>query len=208
MCYFVLDEKRKIKIMNNGKLFVSYALGRIYSGTIGGVIGIIFLTWLVDTLHQQGAGAQTIASTIAGLVVTVMFSTKSIVKWAASRPYKLLVYYTICMLTDITIVFTCQSLPWIILGSSAFTSIGPTVFIQARAIMLNRVMAADELTLFKNRLDTLGILSTLAGSGLGMITPVSLDVVGWLSLAYLILILHANLWQIRELEKMPQLKLK
>ena len=206
MFYFVLDEKRKIKIMNNGKLFVSYALGRIYSGVIGGVIGIVFLTWLVSTLNQQGAGAQSIASTIAGLIVTVMFSTRSAVKWAASRPYQLLIYYTICMLTDIVIVFTCQSLPWLILGSSAFTSIGPTVFVQARAVMLNRVMAADELTLFKNKLDTLGILSALAGSGLGMITPVSLDVVGWLSLLYLILILHANIWQIRELEKMPRLK--
>ena len=137
-----------------------------------------------------------------------MFSTRSIVKWAASRPYQLLVYYTVCMVTDIAIVFSCQDLPWIILGSSAFTSIGPTVFIQARAVMLNRVMAADELSIFKNRLDTIGIISALAGSGLGMITPVSLDVVGWLTLVYLILILHANLWQIRELEKMPRLKLK
>lgn len=110
------------------------------------------------------------------------------------------------MVSDI--VFGCQDLPWLILGSSAFTSIGPTVFVQARAVMLNRVMAADELTLFKNRLDTLGILSALAGSGLGMITPVSLDVVGWLSLVYLILILHANVWQVKELEKMPRLKLK
>ena len=194
--------------MNNSKLFISYALGRIYSGTIGGVIGIIFLTWLVDTLHQQGAGAQTIASTIAGLIVTVMFSTRAAVKWCADRPYQLLIYYTICMVTDITIVFTCQDLPWLILGSSAFTSIGPTVFLQARAVMLNRVMAADELTLFKNKLDTIGILSALAGSGLGMITPVSLDVVGWLTLVYLILILHANVWQIKELEKMPRLKLR
>ena len=194
--------------MNNGKLFVSYALGRIYTGVIGGIIGVIFLTWLVNTLHQQGAGAQQIASTIAGLIVTIMFSTRSIVKWAASRPYQLLVYYTVCMVTDIAIVFSCQDLPWIILGSSAFTSIGPTVFIQARAVMLNRVMAADELSIFKNRLDTIGIISALAGSGLGMITPVSLDVVGWLTLVYLILILHANLWQIRELEKMPKLKLK
>lgn len=194
--------------MNNGKLFVSYALGRIYSGVIGGIIGIIFLTWLVQTLSQQGAGAQTIASTIAGLVVTVMFSTRSIVRWTADHPHRLLIWYTICMLTNITIVFTCQELPWIILGSSAFTSIGPTVFIQARAVMLNRVMAADELSIFKNRLDTIGTISALAGSGLGMITPVSLDVVGWLTLVYLILILHANLWQIRELEKMPRLKLK
>lgn len=189
-------------------LFISYALGRIYSGVIGGIIGIIFLTWLVQTLSQQGAGAQTIASTIAGLIVTVLFSTRSAVKWCADRPYQLLVWYTICMTTDIGIVFSCQELPWLILGSSAFTSIGPTVFLQARAVMLNRVMAADELTLFKNRLDTLGILSALAGSGLGMITPVSLDMVGWLSLVYLILILHANVWQIRELEKMPRLKLK
>jgi hypothetical protein len=194
--------------MNNNNLFISYALGRIYSGVIGGIIGIVFLTWLVSTLNQQGAGAQTIASTIAGLIVTVMFSVKSTVAWAASRPYKLMVYYTICMLTDITIVFTCQSLPWLILGSSAFTSIGPTVFIQARSIMLHRVMASDELTLFKNRLDTLGIISTIAGSSLGMITPVSLDTVGWLSLVYLILILHANVWQIQELEKMPRLKIK
>ena len=188
-------------------LFISYALGRIYSGVIGGVIGIIFLTWLVSTLNQQGAGAQSIAGTIAGLVVTIMFSTRSIVRWTANHPHRLLIWYTVCMLTDITIVFTCQDLPWVILGSSAVTSVGPTVFVQARAVMLNRVMAADELTLFKNKLDTLGILSALAGSGLGMITPVSLDVVGWLTLVYLVLILHANVWQIRELEKMPRLKL-
>lgn len=194
--------------MNNGKLFVAYALGRIYTGTIGGVIGIIFLTWLVNTLHQQGAGAQMIASTIAGLVVTVLFSTKSIVKWAASRPYKLMVWYTVSMLISITVIFACQELPWVILGSSAVTSVGPSVFLQARAVMLNRVMAADELSIFKNRLDTIGTISALAGSGLGMITPVSLDVVGWLSLVYLVLILHANVWQIRELEKMPKLKLK
>lgn len=194
--------------MNNGKLFVSYALGRIYTGVIGGIVGVIFLTWLVQTLSQQGAGAQTIASTIAGLVVTVMFSTKSIVKWAASRPYKLMVWYTVSMLINITVIFTCQSLPWVILGSSAVTSVGPSVFLQARAVMLNRVMASDELSLFKNKLDTIGTISALAGSGLGMITPVSLDVVGWLSLVYLVLILHANVWQIRELEKMPKLKLK
>lgn len=189
-------------------LFISYALGRIYTGVIGGVIGIIFLTWLVNTLSQQGAGAQQIASTIAGLFVTVLFSTRAAVKWCADHPYNLMVWYTVSMLIDITVIFTCQSLPWVILGSSAVTSVGPSVFLQARAVMLNRVMAGDELSLFKNKLDTIGIISALAGSGLGMITPVSLDVVGWLTLGYLILILHANLWQIKELEKMPKLKLK
>lgn len=190
------------------KLFISYALGRLWSGIIGGVIGIIFLTWLVSTLNQQGAGAQSIAGTIASLIVTIMFSTRSIVKWSADHPYRLMVWYTLCMVTNITIIFSCQSLPWVILGSSAITSVGPSVFLQARSVMLNRVMAADELSIFKNRLDTIGTISALAGSGLGMITPVSLDVVGWLTLVYLILILHANLWQIRELEKMPRLKIK
>lgn len=190
------------------KLFIAYALGRIYSGVIGGLVGVIFLTWLVNTLHQQGAGAQQIASTIAGLFVTVMFSIRTTVRWSADHPYKLMVWYTVSMLIDITVIFTCQSLPWVILGSSAVTSVGPSVFLQARAVMLNRVMASDELSLFKNKLDTIGTISALAGSGLGMITPVSLDVVGWLTLGYLILILHANLWQIRELERMPKLKLK
>ena len=188
-------------------LFISYSLGRIYSGIIGGVIGIIFLTWLVDTLHQQGAGAQSIAGTIASLIVTIMFSTRSIVKWSADHPYRLMVWYTLCMTTDITIIFSCQSLPWVILGSSAVTAVGPSVFLQARAVMLNRVMAADELSIFKNRLDTIGIISAIGGSAIGMITPVSLDIIGWLTLAYLILILHANLWQIKELEKMPRLKI-
>ena len=194
--------------MNNSRLFVSYAIGRIYSGVIGGVIGVVFLTWLVQTLSQQGVGAQNIACTIAELIVTIIFTVKSIVKWAANRPYMLLVYYAICMFVDIAIIFTCQSLPWLILGSSAVTVIGPRVFFQARTIMLNRVMASDDLTLFRNRLDTIGIISSLAGSGLGMITPVSLDVVGWLSLVYSILILHVNMWQVRELEKMPLLKLE
>lgn len=190
------------------KLFVSYALGRIWSGLLGGVVAIVFLTWMINTLQQQGAGANNIANTIAGLIVTIMFSTRSIVKWAADHPYKLMVWYTVSMLINITVIFACQSLPWVILGSSAVTSVGPSVFLQARAVMLNRVMASDELSLFKNKLDTIGTISALAGSGLGMITPVSLDVVGWLTLVYLILILHANLWQIRELEKMPRLKLK
>lgn len=189
-------------------LFVSYALGRIYTGVIGGIIGIIFLTWLVQTLSQQGAGAQTIASTIAGLVVTVMFSTRSIVRWTADHPYRLMIWYTISMVIDIIIIFSCQSMPWLILGSSAITSVGPSVFLQARSVMLNRVMAADELSLFKNRLDTIGTISAIGGSAIGMITPVSLDIIGWLTLVYLILILHANLWQIRELEKMPKLKIK
>lgn len=189
-------------------LFISYALGRIYSGVLCGAMCVVYLTWLVQTLEQQGIAVSRIAETIAGLIVMVLFSSRMILNWAADRPYKLMIYYTVCMLTDIVIVFTCQSLPWLILGSSAFTSIGPTVFLQARAIMLNRVMASDELSLFKNRLDTLGIISSLAGSGLGMIIPVYLDAVGWLSLVYLILILHANFWQIKELEKMPRLKLE
>lgn len=192
----------------NNKLFISYALGRIYGGVIGGAIGVVFLTWLVQTLSQQGVGAQNIASTIAQLFVTVLFTAKSIVKWSADRPYHLLVCYAICMVIDITIVFTCQDLPWLILGSSTVTIIGPSVFFQARSIMLNRVMASDELTLFRNRLDTIGIISVLAGSGLGMITPVSLDVVGWLSIVLSVLLLHANVWQVKELEKMPLLKLE
>lgn len=198
----------KRKIMDNTRLFLSYALGRIYGGVIGGVIGVVFVTWLVQTLSQQGVGAQNIACTIAELFVTVLFTAKSVVKWAADRPYHLLVCYAICMSVDITIVFTCQDLPWLILGSSAFTIIGPSVFFQARGIMLNRVMASDELTLFRNRLDTIGIISALAGSGLGMITPVSLDVVAWLSIVFAVLVLHANVWQVRELEKMPLLKLE
>lgn len=191
----------------NNKLFISYALGRLYGGVIGGVIGVVFLTWLVQTLSQQGVGAQNIASTIAELFVTVLFTVKTIIKWAANRPYMLLVYYAICMFVDIVILFTCQSLPWLILGSSAVTVIGPRVFFQARTIMLNRVMASDELTLFRNRLDTISIISLLAGNGLGMITPVSLDVVAWLSMIYSILILQVNVWQVKELEKMPLLKL-
>ena len=194
--------------MSNTRLFASYAIGRIYSCLIGGVIGVVFLTWLVQTLNQQGVGVQNIACTIAELMVTIIFTVKSIVKWAANRPYHLLVCYAICMAVDIVIIFTCQSLPWLILGSSAVTVIGPKVFFQARTIMLNRVMASDELTLFRNRLDTISIISSLAGSGLGMITPVSLDVVGWLSVIYSILILQVNAWQVKELEKMPRLKLE
>lgn len=194
--------------MNNTRLFVAYALGRIYGGVIGGVIGVVFLTWLVQTLSQQGVGAQNIASTIAQLFVTVLFSAKSIVKLDADRPYHILVCYAICMVVDIVIIFTCQSLPWLILGSSAVTIIGPSVFFQARTIMLNRVMASDDLTLFRNRLDTVGIISCLAGSGLGMITPVSLDVVGCLSIVFSILMIQATMWQIKELEKMPRLKLE
>ena len=57
--------------MNNIRLFVAYAIGRIYGGVIGCVIGVVFLTWLVQTLSQQGVGAQKIASTIAQLFVTV-----------------------------------------------------------------------------------------------------------------------------------------
>lgn len=188
-------------------LFMSYALGRVFSGTLCSAMGIIFVTWLVNTLGQQGIGIQEIAGTIAGLIVTIMFSTKAILEWAATRPYQLVVYYTICMIVDITIVFTCQDLPWLILGSSAFTSVGPTIFYEARAVMLNRVMASDKLTLFGNRLDIISIISVLAGSGLGMIIPVSLDAVGWISLTYMILIIQVNLWQIRELQKMPKLKL-
>ena len=188
-------------------LFMSYALGRVFSGTLCSAMGIIFVTWLVNTLGQQGIGAQEIAGTIAGLVVTIMFSTKAVLDWAANRPYQLVVYYTICMIVDITIVFTCQDLPWLILGSSAFTSVGPTIFYEARAVMLNRVMASDKLTLFGNRLNIISIMSVLAGSGLGMIIPVSLDAVGWISLTYVILIIQVNLWQIRELQKMPKLKL-
>ena len=188
-------------------LFMSYALGRIFSGTLCSAMGIIFVTWLVNTLGQQGIGIQEIAGTIAGLIVTIMFSTKAVLDWAANRPYQLVIYYTICMIVDITIVFTCQDLPWLILGSSAFTSVGPTIFYEARAVMLNRVMASDKLTLFGNRLDIISIISVLAGSGLGMIIPVSLDAVGWISLTYMILIIQVNLWQIRELQKMPKLKL-
>ena len=154
------------------RLFVAYAIGRIYSGVIGGVIGVVFITWLVQALNQQGVG------------------------------------YNICMVVDIIIIFTCQNLPWLILGSSAVTLIGPSVFYQARSIMLNRVMASDDLTLFRNRLDTVGIISALAGSGLGMITPVSLDVVGWLSIVFSILMIQATAWQVKELEKMPLLKLE
>ena len=176
------------------RLFVAYAIGRIYGGVIGGVIGVVFLTWLVQTLNQQ--------------VVTALFTAKSIVKWAADRPYYLLICYNICMLIDIIIIFTCQNLPWLILGSSAVTLIGPSVFYQARSIMLNRVMASDDLTLFRNRLDTVGIISALAGSGLGMITPVSLNTVGWLSIVLSVLLLQANIWQVKELEKMPLLKLE
>ena len=188
-------------------LFMSYALGRVFSGTLCSAMGIIFVTWLVNTLGQQGIGIQEIAGTIAGLIVTIMFSTKAVLDWAANRPYQLVVYYTICMIVDITIVFTCQDLPWLILGSSAFTSVGPTIFYEARAVMLNRVLAADKLTLFGNRLNIISIISVLAGSGLGMIIPVSLDAVGWISLTYMILIIQVNLWQIRELQKMPKLKL-
>lgn len=188
-------------------LFMSYALGRVFSGTLCSAMGIIFVTWLVNTLGQQGIGIQEIAGTIAGLIVTIMFSTKAVLDWAANRPYQLVVYYTICMIVDITIVFTCQDLPWLILGSSAFTSVGPTIFYEARSVMLNRVMASDKLTLFGNRLDIISIISVLAGSGMGMIIPVSLDAVGWISLTYMILIIQVNLWQIRELQKMPKLKL-
>ena len=43
------------------RLFAAYAIGRIYSGVIGGVIGVVFITWLVQALNQQGVGAQNIA---------------------------------------------------------------------------------------------------------------------------------------------------
>ena len=89
------------------RLFAAYAIGRIYSGVIGGVIGVVFITWLVQALNQQGVGAQNIACTIAELLVTALFTAKSIVKWAADRPYYLLQLRLLVLACSIKHVLSC-----------------------------------------------------------------------------------------------------
>jgi hypothetical protein len=79
-------------------------------------------------------------------------------------------------------------------------------FMQTRKAMLHRKIYGDTLTKMNNQLDIISTVCYLLGTGLAIIIPATIDVIGISILIASTFLLPINIMQLRVLISMPDIK--
>ena len=92
-----------------------------------------------------------------------------------------------------------DAFPYAVVISGVISTLADEAYLHSRKVMQNRVYSGDELTVLSNKLDTVGIVAGLAGSGLAMVVPCTTGWIGGLVLVAVALLTVANYYQIKYL---------
>jgi hypothetical protein len=183
-------------------------LGRVFGATQGGLLSVIFVTWVIGALGQKGIATDNIIGGIIGALILVIFSSKAGIKMACSHPYIATVMLEVSCLISAVIMMSDVN-PWIILVvECAVTMILGAGFFQTRKALLNRKVYGDALTQMTNQLDIISMICALCGSGLAMVVPATLDAMAISILIASSCLFPINLMQVRTLLAMPDLKME
>jgi hypothetical protein len=183
-------------------------LGRVFGATQGGLLSVLFMTWCISALGQQGVATDNIIGGIIGAAIMVVFSSKAGIRVACEHPYVATVLLEVSCLASAA-VMASEINPWIILVvECAVTMILGAGFFQTRKALLHRKVYGDTLTQMTNQLDIISMICALCGSGLAMIIPATLDVMALSILIASSFLFPINLMQVRTLLAMPDLKME
>lgn len=189
--------------MNNdnikSKLFISLAAGRFICGLCA-VTGILFTAWIVQAIGQTGISVQSIAATAGAFALGVLFTHKGVLDYSAKHPYWVLVINSTTFVVDgMVILLYGDAYPYTVIVSGIISMLADKSYVQSRKVMVNRTYSGDELTILSNRLDIVGIVAAMAGSGIAIVVPCTTAWIGGLLLGVVVLLTVANYYQIKYL---------
>ena len=195
--------------MNEEQIFllkVWLGLGRLFGSFQGGLLGTIFIVWLTGVLGQAGLSAINMMSSVVAMVIMIIFSSKMGIEIACRYPY-----WTVWIMHAGCLISSCVMLagfnPWVILTVEATIAfIMESGFMQTRKAMLHRKIYGDTLTKMNNQLDIISTVCYLLGTGLAIIIPATIDVIGISILIASTFLLPINIMQLRVLISMPDIK--
>lgn len=181
------------------KLFLAFAAGRFVCGLLA-LAGILFLAWIVQEIGKDGLSVQSILATAGAFMLNILFCKQYVLDYSARHPYWVLVINSSTFVVDgLVILLFGDVCPYAIVISGVISTLADKAYLQSRKVMQNRVFSGDELTVLGNKLDTVGIVAGLAGSGLAMVVPCTTGWIGGLVLAAVVLLTIANYYQIKYL---------
>lgn len=189
--------------MNNdnikSKLFISLAAGRFICGLCA-VTGILFTAWIVQAIGQTGISVQSIAATAGAFALGVLFTHKGVLDYSAKHPYWVLVINSTTFVVDgMVILLYGDAYPYTVIVSGIISMLADKSYVQSRKVMVNRTYSGDELTILSNKLDIVGIVAAMAGSGIAIVVPCTTAWIGGLLLGVVVLLTVANYYQIKYL---------
>jgi len=188
-------------------LFWYMAAGRVLGAGLGALDGILFINWLVLALGQAGTSARQAAVMIGGFCVVTLFTQKTVIFMAARKPYCLLFLNSVTWILDAAVILAYgNQYPWIVVIFGAIGVMCDQSYIQSRKVLLNRAMHGDDLSLFSNKLDMVGMLAAIAGTTAAVLfepTLVNIAIITFITIA---LLTPVNIGQISCLVKMAEKK--
>jgi hypothetical protein len=188
-------------------LFWYMAAGRVLGAGLGALDGILFINWLVLALGQAGTSARQAAVMIGGFCVVTLFTQKTVIFMAARKPYCLLFLNSVTWILDAVVILAYgNQYPWIVVIFGAIGVMCDQSYIQSRKVLLNRAMHGDDLSLFSNKLDMVGMLAAIAGTTAAVLfepTLVNIAIITFITIA---LLTPVNIGQIYCLVKMAEKK--
>lgn len=181
------------------KLFLSLAAGRFICGLCA-ITGILFTAWIVQAIGQTGISVQSIAATAGAFALGVLFTNKGVLNYSAQHPYWVLVINSTTLVVDgLVILLYGDTYPYTVIISGVISMLADKSYVQSRKVMVNRTYSGDELTILSNKLDIVGIVAAMAGSGIAIVVPCTTAWIGGLLLGVVVLLTIANYYQIKYL---------
>ena len=178
--------------------------GRVVGGIEGGLIGVLFVSWIIPVIGQNGYALCDVLCTIAGAILAAVFALDSVIKFSIDRPYLLLYSMISGMILDAGFMLIPGINPWVILFTGC---IGCCVlgqgFFYARQAMINRKISGDSLTKLNNSLQTTGMVSAIIGASSSVLIEPSLVSMAVVTLCSVALSFPLCFMQIFELQKLP-----
>ena len=186
-------------------LFWYMAAGRVLGAGMGALESILFINWLVLALGQAGTSLRQSAVMIGGFCVVTLFTQKAVIFMAARKPYCLLFLNSVAWILDVFVILLYgNQYPWIVVIFGAIGVMCDQSYVQSRKILLNRAMHGDELSLFSNKLDMIGMLSAIAGTAMAVLFAPTLVNIAICTLIDIALLTPVNVGQIYHLVKMAE----
>jgi hypothetical protein len=181
------------------RLFISLAAGRFICGLCA-ITGILFTAWIVQAIGQTGISVQSIAATAGAFALGVLFTHKGVLDYSAQHPYWVLVINSTTFVIDgMVILLYGDAFPYTVIISGIISMLADKSYVQSRKVMVNRTYSGDELTILGNKLDIVGIVAAMAGSGIAIVVPCTTGWIGGLLLGVVVLLTIANYYQIKYL---------
>lgn len=188
-------------------LFWYMAGGRVLGAGMGALNGILFINWLVLALGQAGTSARQAAVMVGGFLVVTLFTRKTVIFMAARKPYCLLFLNSVAWALDVVVILSYgNQCPWIVVIFGAIGVMCDQCYVQSRKVLVNRAIHGDELSIFNNKLDMIGMLAAIAGTTAAVLFEPTLVNIAIITFITIVLLTPVNIGQIYCLVKMAEKK--